>query len=96
MAIYRDTEVFCLSITGIENFQYRPLLLQGYSTKSHLDFLNNLLIILSHVYPSVRENLLSYLFFCFITHLVVPTPQFNKFLIASPSTVGIIIIIIDS
>ena len=26
MAIYRDTEVFCLSITGRENFQYRPLL----------------------------------------------------------------------
>ena len=26
MAIYRDTEVFCLSITGTENFQYRPLL----------------------------------------------------------------------
>ena len=26
MAIYRDTGVFCLSITGTENFQYRPLL----------------------------------------------------------------------
>ena len=26
MAIYRDTMVFCLSITGTENFQYRPLL----------------------------------------------------------------------
>ena len=25
-AIYRDTGVFCLSITGTENFQYRPLL----------------------------------------------------------------------
>ena len=28
MAIYRDTEVFCLSITGTENFQYRPLLIK--------------------------------------------------------------------
>ena len=27
MAIYRDTGVFCLSITGTEKFQYRPLLL---------------------------------------------------------------------
>ena len=27
MAIYRDTGVFCLSITGTENFQYRPLLM---------------------------------------------------------------------
>ena len=26
MAIYRDTGVFCLSITGTENLQYRPLL----------------------------------------------------------------------
>ena len=26
MAIYRDTRVFCLSITGTENFQYHPLL----------------------------------------------------------------------
>ena len=26
MAIYRDTGVFCLSITGTENFLYRPLL----------------------------------------------------------------------
>ena len=26
MAIYRDTGVFCLSITGTKNFQYRPLL----------------------------------------------------------------------
>ena len=26
MATYRDTGVFCLSITGTENFQYRPLL----------------------------------------------------------------------
>ena len=26
MAIYRDAGVFCLSITGTENFQYRPLL----------------------------------------------------------------------
>ena len=26
MAIYRDTRVFCLSITGTENFQYCPLL----------------------------------------------------------------------
>ena len=29
MAIYRDTGVFCLSITRIENFQYRPLLESG-------------------------------------------------------------------
>ena len=27
MAIYRDTGVFYLSITGTDNFQYRPLLL---------------------------------------------------------------------
>ena len=26
MAIYCDTGVFCLSITGTENFQYHPLL----------------------------------------------------------------------
>ena len=26
MAIYRDTGVFYLSITGTDNFQYRPLL----------------------------------------------------------------------
>ena len=26
MAIYRDTGVFCLSITGTEKLQYRPLL----------------------------------------------------------------------
>ena len=24
MAIYRDTMVFCFSITGTENFQYHP------------------------------------------------------------------------
>ena len=41
MAIYSDTEVFCLSITGRENFQYRPLLasicryLSGYSGLTH-------------------------------------------------------------
>ena len=29
MTIYRDTGVFCLSITGTENFQYRPLLAIG-------------------------------------------------------------------
>ena len=28
LAIYRDTGVFCLSITGTENFQYRPLLVE--------------------------------------------------------------------
>ena len=30
MAIYHDTEVFCLSINGAENFQYRPLLILTY------------------------------------------------------------------
>ena len=34
MAIYRDTEVFCLSITGRENFQYRPLLIKN-AEESH-------------------------------------------------------------
>ena len=30
MAIYRDTGVFYLSITGTDNFQYRPLLIYIY------------------------------------------------------------------
>ena len=33
MAIYRDTGVFYLSITGTDNFQYRPLLYYTYVTQ---------------------------------------------------------------
>ena len=42
MAIYRDTGVFCLSITGTENFQYRPLLLVNLFSLRNLKIVDKL------------------------------------------------------
>ena len=49
MAIYRDTGVFCLSITGTENFQYRPLLVYTYVEYQYVGFymLNSIPVIKS-------------------------------------------------
>ena len=49
MAIYRDTGVFCLSITGTENFQYRPLLRTDRQTERQTNKLHEL-----HIYVGLE------------------------------------------